>query len=345
MIEYGSDFYTCDIVYCPLSNSFKDMGDVRFYASGRHAIDAIVYQEGWKRMWVPAYFCYEVIQHIRLLGIEIIFYNDHPLRKDDDLLVRSLPYQEGDVLLRMNFFGLRSKRSNEGIPVSVVEDHSHALLSSWALNSDADWCIASVRKSFPVAIGGILWSPLKMKLPSQIEPTDSCNQLVGIRYEAMQMKRKYLETNGEKIDKDSFREKYIQTEEMLDKLPLSGMDKESKDIFLKADYKRWTDLRTANWEIATNILDKRFSILKSVDEDWSPFSIIFVCNSDDERMALRQHLIQNRIYPAILWKVPEDSCFSDALDFSNRMLSVHCDARYNRQQIEEMCSLINKYYD
>lgn len=32
------------------------MGDVRFYASGRHAIDAIVYQEGWKRMWVPAYF-------------------------------------------------------------------------------------------------------------------------------------------------------------------------------------------------------------------------------------------------------------------------------------------------
>ena len=61
MIEYGSDFYTCDIVYCPLSNSFKDMGDVRFYASGRHAIDAIVYQEGWKRMWVPAYFCYEVI--------------------------------------------------------------------------------------------------------------------------------------------------------------------------------------------------------------------------------------------------------------------------------------------
>lgn len=98
----------------------------------------------------------------------------------------------------------------------------------------------------------------------------------------------------------------------------------------------------AVWKPSTTAIHSNYFLMKVFREAGLPDGVV---NSDDERMALRQHLIQNRIYPAILWKVPEDSCFSDALDFSNRMLSVHCDARYNRQQIEEMCSLINKYYD
>ena len=64
MIEFGSDFHRCDMDYRISSNFFNYIENIRFYACGRHAIDAIVSQERWKRMWIPAYFCYEVIHHI-----------------------------------------------------------------------------------------------------------------------------------------------------------------------------------------------------------------------------------------------------------------------------------------
>lgn len=343
MREYGSDFHRCDSDFYGLSNYFNGLGCARFYACGRHAIDAIVAQEGWKRVWIPAYFCYEVVKHISASGIAVQFYYDYPLCNDDDALVRSLPYIEGDVLLRVNFFGLRGWRSNQDIPVPVIEDHTHALISGWALNSNADWCIASIRKSLPVAAGGILWSPIGKKLPKQIEASSACEEMAKIRYTAMKMKADYLRIGG---DKNVFRNKYIDSEEMIEHLVLSGMDKESTRIIHAMDIKLWTELRSDNWHLAYSMLNKNFVILKSVEEDcWQPFSLIILCNSAEERIALRQYLIENCIYPAILWQVPENTAFPAVLDFSQRMLVVHCDIRYDRNEIEKMCRIINSYYD
>jgi hypothetical protein len=343
MKEYGSDFHICDMDYRISSNLFNNIENIRFYACGRHAIDAIILQEGWKRIWVPAYFCYEVISHIKQFGIEIILYDDNPLREDDDILVGNLPYKEGDVLLRMNYFGLRNRRSNKCISVPVVEDHSHDLFSSWSLNSDADWCIASIRKSLPVAAGGILWSPQRKRLPSQIESTGLCEQMASVRYDAMCLKSDYLKKNG---DKDVFREKYMRSERMLAQLPLSGIDKESYTILFTIDLKRWTLQRFENWNTAIDALNRKFTILKSFDIKYRrPFSLVFLCESFEERVLLRQYLIKNCIYPAILWEIPDNSDFINALDFSKRMLSIPCDARYNQEQIKRMCSIINSFYD
>lgn len=59
----------------------------------------------------------------------------------------------------MNYFGLRTSRSNQSLPIPVIEDHSHDLLGRWPLYSDADWCIASIRKTLPTIEGGMVWSP------------------------------------------------------------------------------------------------------------------------------------------------------------------------------------------
>ena len=64
MKEYGSDFHRCDHDFRGASNFFDVMGCMRMYACGRHAIDAIIKHVGWKRIWMPAYFCYEVIGHL-----------------------------------------------------------------------------------------------------------------------------------------------------------------------------------------------------------------------------------------------------------------------------------------
>lgn len=341
MKEFGSDFHFCDYT---LKNSscFSD-SNACYYSSGRHALEAIICQEKWKRIWIPSYFCYEVIGHLSSLGIEIKLYSDNPLVYCEDDIIRSLPFNNGDVLLRMNYFGLRTIRSNEELPVPVIEDHTHDIISDWALNSNADWCIASIRKTLPVAAGGILWSPLKKKLPQQLKSTNNCEQMAEIRYDAMQMKKKYFKEGG---DKDIFRNKYILSEEMIEKLSISGMDKKSFEIFNSIDVDEWTSKRKTNWITAYNILSDKFNILKPYNIDnFNPFSLIFICNSMEDRGNLRSYLIQRSIFPAILWKIPENTTFDSTLDFSNKMLSVHCDARYTKSDIERMCKTITEYYD
>lgn len=343
MTEFGSDFHRCDHDFRGPSNYFDVLGCTRLYACGRHAIDAIVRQEGWKRIWMPAYFCYEVIGHIRQSRIEVMLYDDNPLCENDDETVRNLPYRKGDVLLRTQYLGLREWRSNEGIPVPVVEDHTHDLISGWALRSNADWCIASLRKILPVAAGGILWSPKGRDLPEAVASTQECEQMARIRYEAMTMKAEYLKHGG---DKEGFRAKYIDSEERIDKLSLSGIDRESEEITRAMDIKGWTDLKFDNWLWAVKRLDSRVRVLGTEKENyWHPFSLVLLMESAQERERMRQYMIQHCIYPAVLWRMPKGDGFAEACDFSERMLSVHCDIRYSRDAIEQMCNIINGYYD
>lgn len=343
--EFGSDFHSID-----MNSMIADTGSLSLrdyysskneYACGRHAIDAIVAFKGWKRIWIPAFFCYEVIGHIKSTGMEVVLYDDNPLAQNDEEIVRKLSYREGDVLLRVNYFGLRDWRSNKGIEVPVIEDHTHALISEWALNSDADYCIASIRKSLPVAAGGIMWSPKGLELPEGLVATKACEEMAAVRYEAMLMKHDYL-LQQKPVKKEFFRAKFLASEDMIDKLRLSGIDKESSEIASNINIIQWTELRTRNWSRAYEQLRKSFTILEPSGDKHcqSPFSLIILCESVDERAALIAHLIKNEVYPAVLWSMPKDSPFTDALSISQRILSLHVDGRYSMKDIDEICERI-----
>jgi hypothetical protein len=342
MIEFGSDFHSCENAFVSDSNYFERIERLNHYASGRQAIEDIINQEKWKRIWIPVYFCYEVIDYISSLGIEVKFYDDNPLKiDDDDYTIKCLPYKEGDVLLRVNYYGLRNKRSNKKLTIPVIEDHTHSIVSDWAIKSDADWCVASLRKSLPIACGGLLWSPQKRNIPDQINTSEECEKMAGIRYEAMRKKAFYLNNGG---DKNEFREKFILSEEMIEGLSLTNMDTKSLNITETMNIMQWFDNRRYNWEILCTKLSDKFNIIKpSHNEEFYPFSTIILCDSHKEREILRQYLISNSIYPAILWNVPQDTNYPDALDFSKRMLSIHCDARYSTEDIKEMCKIINAF--
>ena len=351
MKEFGSDFHRCDFDFRINESQLCLYGDTRFYACGRHAIEAIIRQERWTRIWMPVYFCYEVIGYIRSIGIEVLFYDDYPLCDKDEEVVRCLPYKSGDVLFRTDYFGLRRWRTNKGIGVPVIEDHTHGLTTDWAVMSDADWCVASLRKSLPMAAGGMLWSPKGKLLPNSIEPTDCCVEMASERYEAMLMKADYLRTiyATEKDDADvksSFREKYINSENRIDKMTLSGIDKLSEEIANTLNIKQWNDLKYDNWQIANQILRNRFFVVGGDRKDyWQPFSLILMMSSAAERNSLQQYMLKHKIYPAILWRMPDNTEFEEARSFSERMISVHCDIRYSRSEITEMCNKINDFYD
>ena len=144
-------------------------------------------------------------------------------------------------------------------------------------------------------------------------------------------------------DKEAFRKKYIETEEAIDVLPLSGLDDESFNIIKNFDVKLWTKEKAKNWQLISEFIGDRFHILPCEDtEGVHPFSIIIVLDNQEERDRFRHYLINNAIYPAILWNIP-NTASKEAVDFGNRMLSVHCDARYDKTAIGRMCDIINRY--
>ena len=173
MEEFGSDFHYIDIV-TPVNHHLLD--NCIFFAYGRHPLLAVLINNKFKRVWLPEYYCYEVVDYLRNKGIEIAFYFDNPFCDVQDLAFNDIRFREGDVLLRINFFGLRRFSSNINFNIPVIEDHSHDLLGEWASHSDADWCFASLRKTLPVAEGGILWSPKNHNLGSYLPENSIINE-------------------------------------------------------------------------------------------------------------------------------------------------------------------------
>ena len=335
MIEFGSDFHVID-------NFHGEKSIVNFYpnsqflADGRQCILWLIDYFKWKRIWMPAYFCYEVVDTIKNSPVEVVFYEDSPLANDTSLISK-IDFKKGDVLLRVNFFGLSCFRSNVDIPVPVIEDHSHDLIGEWAQKSDADWCIASLRKTIPIPEGGILWSPkgfLGEKIFQRVEENESLAQK---RWRGMELKKLYLQ--GSIDDKNCFRNLYLDTEKEFERLPVSRLDDRSLEYIASFDIVTWYLQKSENQKNLARIASAYFKILNTENSKCNPFSYILLFEDTRRRDEVRENLIKRHVYPAILWNI----CDSQSIEIQNigdKILSVHCDGRYTEKDIEELKQII-----
>lgn len=349
MKEFGSDFHAVNIPQTDGNTVFDYYPNALFVADGRQAIELLINHYEWKRIWIPEYFCWEIIEYIQCrCKIEVKTYSDDPLNEDFHL-IDNLPFSDGDALLKMNYFGLRKYENNVNIAVPVIEDHSHNIYDEWVQSSKADFCIASLRKTLPLAEGGMLWSNCHnlSKLSTLVKESQQNEQLARIRWQAMEEKARYLYMNETECNsslKDSFRAKYIQTEKELDNLPISSISTFDKLFLQKLDIKEWHNRKLQNWLILVRTLSslltaKDIRILYSSYDKCIPFSFILLFRTTQQRDLFRLHLMKHSIYPAILWNLPK--CCSDrSKTISNRILSIHCDGRYSREDIKEMKNIM-----
>lgn len=313
-----------------------------YYADGRQALIDLYRSQGWKRLWVPEYFCYDVIASLEKAGLELMFYDDYPGNREDSKTLEDFQregyFQPSDAVLRVNYFGMRSFRGAEHLIIPVVEDHTHDLIGSWARNSHADWCIASLRKSLPIPEGGILWSPIGRSLPKTPEASDENERIATIRWEAMRLKTRYL--SGENVDKDSFRAGFLNTEEYYDRADICALDRQSIDYLKSFDVLDWYNKKRNNWSFLQDIKNNGVRVILPENQGCYPFSLVLIFDSTNERDRVRSILIANRVYPAILWNL--NNCPENAAIFlfSREMLSIHCDGRYTADDIHRLKSII-----
>lgn len=342
MKEFGSDFHYLE----PLrghGNTIQDLfPSANYYADGRQALIDLYRSQGWQRLWVPEYFCYDVIASLKEAQLELLFYADYPGCREDGKTLEAIQrngfLKQGDAVLRVNYFGTRSYRCIEKLNVPVVEDHTHDLMGSWAINSRADWCIASLRKSLPIPEGGMLWSPLGLPLPKAPKVSAENERIATIRWKAMKLKAGYLA--GECIEKAIFRAGLVDTEEYFDRAEVCALDRESTEYLKLFDIRGWYRKKKENWELLRDIRKEGVRVISPEDMGCYPFSLVLLFDSLDERDRVRKDLIAHQIYPAILWTIRHCPVDGEVFAFSRGMLSIHCDGRYTKEEILQMRSII-----
>ena len=336
-MEFGSDFHTVEYPQGGESilNFFPDSN---LYVSGRQALLDLAMARGWKRLWVPSYFCGETLKCISRAGIELSRYAINP-SLDPIVVIGDIPVNKDDGLLVVNYFGLFDKRTFVDVGCEVVEDHTHNLIGNWAIESNADWCIASLRKTLPVADGGILWSPRKHTLPVKPLSNHLTTSVIERRSKAMYLKYRYL--RGEEVRKEKYLNLFRETEEELDGLPVSAISDFSLSIIRGLDIRKWYDEKHKNWSLLHDKLYdcKSINILSPENGKDCPFSLTLQFVDNETRNKIRKSLIEKSVYPAILWTIQnrEDK---NAQSFGDKMLSIHCDGRYSIKDMETLSLLI-----
>ncbi len=333
--EHGSDF-SWEFYQNKDINKNQLFDKSLILGTGRCALKLLISwgksQKNWNRIWVPTYFCSEVIESIVSTGLRTEFYLDDP---NNIFNLDEIDFRIGDVILINNLFGYRSQPLYDSLPrnfIQIIEDHSHDPWSDWSLNSEADWCFASLRKSLPISDGAILWSPQGHLLPSQPQLT-SIHYLASLeKYIGMLLKSNYL--TGLSVDKEHFREFLINGEKQIGSSEISGITNFSKNQMYKIPINLIREKKNRNYNVLYNQIQsiELFQVLEPTRSHNSiPFSVILYFNSSRNRDFFYNSLIKNGIYPAILWPMKKGQInhyTSANIDFSSKMLSIHCDYRY-----------------
>ena len=155
------------------------------------------------------------------------------------------------------------------------------------------------------------------------------------------MKAEYLA--GEDVIKDEFRKKYTDTEEWFDQAEPTQIDERTKEFISKQfDVNLWLGVKRKNWSLLRELVSsEKCKVIGPEHESCTMFSLVLLLDNKAQRDKVRKSLIENCVYPAILWNVPK-TVSEESKCFSERMLSIHCDGRYNEEDIKQLAGILNK---
>ena len=300
------------------------------------------------RLHLPCFFCMEAAQKLAK-AFDICWYRDLPTKKYPDF--DSLNALPGDLVLAVNLFGIKSGevwqdwlRSHDD--VILVEDHTHDPFSTWALQSQADYAMASLRKTLPIPDGAMIWSGKHKPLP---QASESESDGAYKRLSAMVLKRIYL--NGGSVPKDTYRQLEVESQDSLDDISNDKISAFSANILSSLDITRFRQTREANVKHFLNLsLSEQNQSWQPLFNSWSngsvPFNSIIVCRNREIRDSLRKYLISKNIFPPIHWPQAYNgmtSNDSEAIDLSNRILTIPTDQRYSLDDVGRVVKIIREF--
>ena len=337
----GSFFHTIDPVAYDLQEKVIDFDYALFY-TGRHALlyilKEIQLQKKIRKIWMPSYYCQHVTQWIQHSYDTIEFYTIDPF----NFPVKWNPNEfasADDIVITNNYWGLSDSITKQDVHAILVEDHSHGWLTESCLHSKADYCFASLRKSLPIPLGGIVWKPgSSMNLDKDLLSEDQAFYNNWTRIQCA-MNDKWLFVNGdERITKENFLQTIAETENFLHEhhslVTLAPGHHELINNFVKYDMLL---PKKRNLLVLTEVIQETDFIKVVKKENRISFGLSLLLKNEEYYQSLRKYLIENQIFPSHLWP-------GNAPDFKwNHFLNIHVDFRYSEEDMKYIVKMINNW--
>ncbi len=342
--EIGSSFYS-------LANGDKELtvlkqqsniikAPLAYFYSGRNAIHAIlneIFIAGRRcTIWLPSYYCDTVVNLIENHFNNVAYYPVNPFEFDHSVNIEAFA-KPNDVIIINNFWGLSSfnHKSDTKHNIIIVEDHSHGWLSEQCLNSNADYCFSSLRKTYPIPLGAVVWKP-KSKKPFNHYNIANDEAVLSAHTNlntSLTLKRQYIKNNGEKV-KNTFLKHLYKGEQDLN----NSQDYTKPDLNLEQLLKSFVHIdpnaiKNENLAFITKKINpsKHFKVLNK--KGHTPFGLLLVFKNINTFNAFKICMINQNIYPAHLWP---NTTINGTWKY---LLNIHIDFRYD---IEDMSYLVEK---
>ncbi|WP_336958346.1 hypothetical protein [Chryseobacterium contaminans] len=333
--EFGSDFH---FIYSEKKQSkFLNQSNLTLFFSGRVAIYNLlkfgISKYGWKKVGFPSYYCHEVVTFCKDLDAEITLYEYNPL-EDSEILWDDNP---GSVIINVNFFGIKKANLAFLKNTIIIEDVTHDLLS--CNRSSADYYFGSLRKQIPIGAGGFCILKEGESFSDDLEITQTAVQTYHKKLAAMLLKTEYL---GDKLEyNDLYRRYYQEAEHMFENHATDSLlpDQAITQLYT---YSIEDIIAATKANIALGIEVLQPSEQFQIANNNNGFCLVLYCKNQEIRNQLREYLINNKIFPAILWP---DQIFEKDKSLQNRILCIHMDFRYSSEEIKYIANKINRFFE
>ena len=345
--EIGSDFHISpDILNkdTTINNIFfyLESFDKQLFDSGRSALLALLMDLNSQKVLLPNYICESVRK--TFMNSDVAYNNiDIEFKIDCEDILKKCNDNKFDILYLYFFNGYidenydfdelkKIKREKNFI---IIEDTTHSIFSNKRIIGD--YCICSLRKWFPIADGGILYS--KNNLNKKIFDLNSWAQT---KEKAMIDKAAYLK--GKQIDKKSFFYILRESENCLDEQDVPfNISNGSYDILQKIDINEIILRRKNNLNILRNLLKN--SNIKVFAADGINQVPIFCPIKSKMRDDLKDYLIANHIYCPTHWPLYDElKKYKIAVNNSTEELTIPIDQRYSEEDMRYIADKVIKFY-
>lgn len=340
--ESGSDFHFCDnaaLLADTVSTGPIADPQLDFFISGRTALTALVrlgmQRHGWTMIHFPSYYCHEIVDYVRQTGIETGYYPYNPFTAGNDAAVQ-VPDQSGSAVICVNYFGAFRTTPNRFDRTMVIEDVTHDILSYQT--SVADYCFGSLRKELPVPVGGFCTALSDTVRPAPVYWQQG-ESVAATKLSAMYLKSRYLQGQA---DKDTYRKLFAEGEAMLADCPHdAAMPLLARAVLSSLNTGAIRAARQDNLSRATQMLDLENLGNHGVRIFAEGLGLTLLCSQQEQRDLLRNWLLSQSIFPAILWpgQVHEHDKAIEA-----RILFIHLDYRYSLRDVEKIIHCINDFF-
>lgn len=325
--------------------------DASLFASGSGALVALVRwgarQQGWRRVWLPSYYCPEVPAALRAdaaADVELRFYPDYALWAPPSL--GGVALDPGDVVVIANQLGVRVRPQADGGPVGravIIEDHSHDLRSGWARTSRADFGFASLRKTLPIPDGGAVWSPRGLELPpEQAEASDGRTRPLARLERALARQQERAVADGDGPLR--FRALARSSARPLAPGLRGGISPISRALLPHMPVDAWRDRRRRHLEILGRDVDLPHGArVLAAPDGGVAFAFTLLFATAEDRDQAQRVLTERAVIPAVLWPLDQSRNLGTGaadVDLSRRILSVHCDQRYNEPDVRRLAAIV-----